>query len=103
MEQRPRRLCPGPEGSAARRRGRTTAGYYEEDTPHLKRGNAYRIGPGPCGLPRIHLLRLSEKDASDAPSVDLGGIRRPKWSESRSLAAHRATPWARPRLFGQFL
>src|SRR5215208_6318234 len=33
-------------------------------------------------LPRISLfLRLSEKGASDALSVDLAGIRRPKWAE----------------------
>ena len=32
-----------------------------------------------CGLPRIPLLRLSEKGTSNAPIVDLAGMRRPKW------------------------
>ena len=45
------------------------------------------IGMGPregdCyhELPRIPVPRLSEKGASDALSVDLAGIRRPKWAE----------------------
>src|SRR5215211_7679957 len=45
-----------------------------------------------------------EGDSSNAPSVNLAGIRRPKWAKERnSLAAGRATPKAASRLFGQLV
>jgi hypothetical protein len=42
-----------------------------------------------------------ESDSSNAPSVNLAGIRGTKWTEKPSLAARRARLQASPRFFGQ--
>ena len=52
-------------------------------------------------LPRETVLKL---DLSNAPAVNLAGIRTTQWAEKSLLSAvRRATLQTSPRLFGQFL
>src|SRR5829696_4322513 len=53
-------------------------------------------------MDKVELRDCPKRGLSNAPSMNLAGIRSTIWANRNLSAARRATPQARPRLFGQF-